>query len=167
MDRKMTALLALAAAAVGAYYLWPKKAAAEEQLPKLPEGGAPDVAATPPPAGGTASGTFTDPGSGATLVGPGTAIPPTTTVYMVKRGDTWSGIASRLLGDYRWWPALWIANRPNAKFANPDTLNPGDQIQLDARIPQSADKKSIFSMAAADLVWRKGGKRGASPLMSM
>lgn len=165
MDKKMQGLLVLAAAAVGAYFFWPKKASAEDKLPKLPEGGAADTAALPPPAGGTASGTFTDPGSGATLVGPGTPIPPTTTAYMVKRGDTWSGIASRLLGDYRWWPALWIANRPNPQFANPDMLNPGDQIQLDARIPQTADRAQVFAMAAADLVWRKGGKRGKNPLL--
>jgi len=161
MDKRMQALLALAAVAVGAYLFWPKKAAAEA----LPAGGAPDTAALPPPAGGTASGTFTDAATGVTLVGPGDAIPPTTTRYMVKRGDTWSGIASRLLGDYRWWPALWTANRADARFANPDMLNPGDQIQLDARIPQTADKKAVFAMASADIAWRKGGKRGKNPLL--
>ena len=163
MDRKMTALLALAAAAVGAYFLWPKKASALVG-PQLPSG---QPAAPLPPAGGTASGTFTDPGSGATLVGPGTPIPPTTTVYSVKRGESWSNIASRLLGDWRWWPVLWVANRANPKFSNPELINPGDQIQLDALIPQRADKASVFAMAAAHESWRKGGKRGPSPLTTM
>jgi nucleoid-associated protein YgaU len=163
MDKRMTALATLALGALGVYYFWPKKASAAE-MAKMPAG---EPAQPLPPAGGTASGTFTDPGSGATLVGPGTPIPPTTTLYRIARGDTWSGIASRLLSDWRWWPALWIANRANPQFANPELLNPGDQIQLDSRIPQTADKAQVFSMAAAHETWRRGGKRGPSPLLSM
>lgn len=175
MDKRLSGLLILALGAVGAYYLWPKAASAAEKKPepKLPAGGAPDTTAVPPPAGGTASGTFTDPGTGATLVGPSDPIPPTTTVYTIKRGESWSNVASRFFGDYRWWPALWFANRANPKYANPDVINPGDQIQLDVRIPQTADKAQVFSMASADLAWRKRGKRDKAgkktqnPLMSM
>ncbi len=175
MDKRLSGLLILALGAVGAYYLWPKAASAAEKKPepKLPAGGAPDTSAVPPAAGGSASGTFTDPGTGATLVGPSDPIPVTTTLSTIKRGESWSNVASRLLGDYRWWPAIWFANRANPKYANPEILNVGDQIQLDARIKETADKKAIFDLAAVDLAWRKRGKRDKAgkktqnPLMKM
>lgn len=45
------------------------------------------------------------------------------TIYVVERGDTLSGIAARLLGDERQWPAIFEANAGVARIAgraNPD-----------------------------------------------
>lgn len=74
--------------------------------------------------------------------------------YTVVRGDSWSKIAEKVYGDYRWWPALWDANRMGDKFTNPDALKVGEVITVPA-LPTSdaAFKGAVFNRAAAERAW--------------
>jgi nucleoid-associated protein YgaU len=51
--------------------------------------------------------------------------------YQVRRGDTWSSIARRELGDERRWPELYELNRK--AFPNPHRLRPGVRVKLPAK----------------------------------
>lgn len=111
MQRKLT-IAALSALAV--YLLWPKKAKAEARptapLPQptveVPELPPVTVRETAGPSEPIASGL----------------------AYSVKPGESWSNIAERTYGNYRWWPFLWDTNR--SKFPNPDKLAPGSSISI-------------------------------------
>lgn len=143
-DPKNLIMLALGIGVV-AYLLWPKKAKAEKKAP-------PAATPTPAPAaGGTEPvGSFRDPATGVVIEGPkgeiGVGI-----AYTVQRGESWSNIASRVFGDYRWWPFLWDYNRGNGtQFPNPDMLKVGDSISIPAATPADADyREAIFERALA------------------
>jgi nucleoid-associated protein YgaU len=53
-----------------------------------------------------------------------------TRTYIVKSGDTLSGIAESEMGDAKRWPELYAANK-EAVGKNPDLIHPG----LELRIP--------------------------------
>ncbi len=141
---KNVIMLALGIGVV-AYLLWPKKAKAEKKAP-------PAATPTPAPAaGGTEPvGSFRDPATGVVIEGPkgeiGVGI-----AYTVQRGESWSNIASRVFGDYRWWPFLWDYNRGNGtQFPNPDMLKVGDSISIPAATPaDAAYREAIFERALA------------------
>lgn len=141
---KNVIMLALGIGVV-AYLLWPKKAKAEKKAP-------PAATPTPAPAaGGTEPvGSFRDPATGVVIEGPkgdiGVGI-----AYTVQRGESWSNIASRVFGDYRWWPFLWDYNRGNGtQFPNPDMLKVGDSISIPAATPaDAAYRAAIFERALA------------------
>ena len=143
-DPKNLIMLALGIGVV-AYLLWPKKAKAEKKAP-------PAETPTPAPAaGGTEPvGSFRDPATGVVIEGPqgeiGVGI-----AYTVQRGESWSNIASRVFGDYRWWPFLWDFNRGNGtQFKNPDALSVGDAISIPAATPaDAAYREAIFERALA------------------
>lgn len=48
--------------------------------------------------------------------------------YVTKSGDTWQGVAARLLGDWREWPRLVAANG-----GDPATLPPGTILTVPER----------------------------------
>jgi nucleoid-associated protein YgaU len=54
-----------------------------------------------------------------------TAMQPPPRLYVVRRGDTLSGIAQRELGDASRWPEIFECNRE--VISNPDRISP-DQI---------------------------------------
>jgi hypothetical protein len=128
MDPTQLALL-IGGGALLAYFLWPKAAKADDEVP-VPKV---ESAEVPQAGGGQGSGgTFTDPATGAQLEGPSTSLAPTPK-YIVQKGENWSNIASRVYGDYRLWPFLWDWNRlkfPSKYQANPDLINVGDEIEL-------------------------------------
>lgn len=74
--------------------------------------------------------------------------------YTVKKGDSWSAIAEKTYGNYRWWPALWDANRTGDKFTNPDALKVGEVITVPA-LPTSneAFRTAVFARAEAERQW--------------
>ena len=51
-------------------------------------------------------------------------------VYVVKKGDTLSGIAAAELGDADRWPEIFTLNR--AVLTNPDLIVPGTVLVLPA-----------------------------------
>lgn len=138
-----TALYVALGVGLIAIMLWPKKSTAAT--------GAASKNATPAPkAGGSAVGTFTDPTTGVLIEGPSGQI-GVGIAYTVQRGESWSNIASRVFGDWRWWPFLWDMNRGNGtQFTNPDLLNVGDSISIPAATPASAAyQTAIFARANA------------------
>ena len=187
LDFKSPTLWAgLAALGLGAYFLFrPKKAAAlppkKEEKPAastaavVATGTAASVTEAAAIPAGSATGataevssattpqqTFVDPGSGVKVAGPSGTVGQDQK-RTVAKGESWSNIASRAYGDYRWWPYLWDANRGGAKFADPSMLRAGDEIVV-PKLPGDAEfKKAIFARAEADRKWEAGGKKGARP----
>jgi nucleoid-associated protein YgaU len=53
------------------------------------------------------------------------AVPPHDGEYVVRAGDTLSGIAARL---GMAWPALWTLNRD--RVADPDLIYPGQRLRV-------------------------------------
>lgn len=175
LDFKSPTLWAgLAALGIGAYFLFrPKKAAASTppMLPKDSSAAAADTSSVPAGAGTgadvTSAGsatvpTFTDPGSGVKVAGPAGTVGQDQK-RTVAKGESWSNIASRAYGDYRWWPYLWDANRMGAKFQDPGLLRVGDEITVPRLPSDAAFKAAIFARAEADRKWETGGKKGQRP----
>lgn len=135
-----------------AFLLWPKKAKAQTPAGADTKKDTP----TPAPAAGSTTtlpspGTpkFQDPATGTTIDGPSGKI-GAGTAYAIQKGESWSNIASRVFGDYRWWPFLWDYNRTAQTFQNPDKLNVGDSISIPASTPKDAAyQRRIFERAAA------------------
>lgn len=48
-------------------------------------------------------------------------------IYIVKAGDTLSGIARAHLGDAKRWPEI---ARLNTHIENPNVIQPGDELRL-------------------------------------
>lgn len=164
----MKKILALLGVGAAAYLLWMNVASAEEAKlddPTIPEGEKP--ALPPPPTAPQnppeSADTFTDPGSGQQLDGPsGTIIGGFT--YKVRRGESWSNIASRAYGDYRWWPALWGLNAD--RYADPERLLVGDMIVLPEQLDPAA-KEDAFRRARLHANWWRGGRVGRNPAVPM
>ena len=89
---------------------------------------------------------FRDPATGVAIEGPDTqlvapSVGAQDTIHNVQRGESWSNIASRTYGDFRWWPYLWDYNRAiSTQFTDPDKLNRGDSI----RIPPPPPMDPVF-----------------------
>ena len=50
--------------------------------------------------------------------------------YTVQPGDTLSSIAKRVYGDANEWPKIWKANQSGFKSSSPDTVYPGEKINI-------------------------------------
>jgi len=151
----MTSMLAIVAGlGVLAYLFWPKTAKAEKRVVPPPPGKKEEP--TPAPTAGSTSTvpgllpTFKDEATGVTIDGPSMPITPQAQTYTIKKGESWSNLASRSYGDFRWWPYLWDRNRGAGKFGEPDRLNVGDVIVLAPPPPNDpAFKALIFARANA------------------
>ena len=108
--------------------------------------------------------TFKDPATGVTLVGPSEPI-QTGVSYTVRRGESWSNIAARTYGDYRWWPFLWDANRTANRFTSPDSLAVGDVISIPSAPPASAEYRTAIFRRTTDHAnyWKRTAPRGQMP----
>ena len=74
--------------------------------------------------------------------------------YTIRAGDSWSKLAEKTYGDYRWWPALWDANRVGDKFMNPDKIRVGEVVLVPALpISDEVFKKLVFERAEAERAW--------------
>lgn len=167
--------------AVAAYLiLRPKTAKAQTRpaVPAAPPAPPPAPAlpqSVPSPAGGPVApaSTFNDPATGVKIEGPSTklAAPAPGTPDAIKtldRGESWSNIASRAYGDFRWWPYLWDHNRSGSnQFNNPDVLRRGDTIKIPQAPPADEGfKAAIFARAAAHRrYWlnKNAGRRVSMP----
>lgn len=95
-------------------------------------------------------------------VGPSAPIAPTPT-YTVKAGESWSNIAERVYGNYRWWPYLWDINvRTQPRFMNPDLLRTGDILEIPTGVPLKK-QAAVFLRAKTHADWWRGGRVGAMP----
>lgn len=148
--------LTLLAAGVATYVLWPKKAKAAEPQPAVaPIDTTPKVEPAPPlppaaPSPGnpsTAAFWAQPPPPGRETVGPTEPIASGTS-YTLKAGESWSNVAERTYGNFRWWPFLWDANRD--KYPNPDRLSAGpNTITIPAKSTLPFTKQSAY-FARAD-----------------
>ena len=162
---------ALAIGGLGALVYWfffSAKAAAKENVKSaaLPTGS--ETGGSVTTAVGVKPATFVDPGSNVAIAGPADPIVLSNDRHIVKAGESWSNIASRVYGDYRWWPALWDANRASGRFGNPGTLAVGDVIVV-PKLPLQSErfKKLVFDRAEVDRKWEvtkrtKGAKAAGS-----
>ena len=96
---------------------------------------------------------FADPATGALIDGPSTQIVVPSggqdTIRTVEKGESWSNMASRAYGDYRWWPYIWDHNRTlSVQFGDPDQLRRGDTVRIPPAPPMSqAFQAAIFERA--------------------
>jgi hypothetical protein len=147
-----------------AYWLFfsPKAAAKENaKSAALPTGS--ETGGSVTTAVGVKPATFVDPGSNVAIAGPAGPIVLSNDRHIVKAGESWSNLASRAYGDYRWWPALWDANRSLGRFGNPSTLAVGDVVVI-PKLPLESTrfKKLVFARAEVDRAWElKKLKKGA------
>lgn len=83
--------------------------------------------------------------------------------YTIQKGDSWSKIAEKTYGDYRWWPALWDANRVGARFMNPDMVRVGEVVVVPA-LPTSDEsfKNVVFARAEAEKNWAADKAKAAA-----
>lgn len=147
-----------------------KKAKAEEKGKELP-----DIVI--PVANAPTNTAKTDPATGVRVAGPSGSISTSggVTPYVVAKGESWSNIASRAYGDYRWWPAIWdmnyfpaLATGNEGPLANPDVLRVGTQITLlPAQSPVFANedyKAAIFERSDEHRNWWLNKlKKGSRP----
>lgn len=114
------------------------------------------------PTPGAASGTFKD-AAGNLLAGPSTpivvpAVGAADTLKTIDRDESWSNLAARAYGDYRWWPYLWDYNRTGStQYENPDSLLRGATIKIPAlpALSDAAFQAAIFKRALLHLdYWR-------------
>lgn len=156
--------------AVGYFFLRSKKAMAEAKGKQYPEVAIP-VANAP-----TAQ-KVEDPATGVAVAGPSGSIQTGSEPlsWTVRPGESWSNLASRAYGDYRWWPAIWDMNYFAAessgtqeKLARPDILAVGQQVMLPAvgsSIFSNENYKAvIFARADAHRDWWLNKlKKGSRP----
>ena len=112
--------------------------------------------------------TFSDPATGVAIAGPATPIQPAPS-YTVQPGESWSNIASRTYGDYRWWPFLWDRNRTPTMFVAPDDLRVSQTIVVSTAPPtDAAYQDAIFARAVAHRAWwlaaLKNGVKNVPPM---
>jgi nucleoid-associated protein YgaU len=170
MDKNQKLLLGVVGLGIVGYLLYSRRAGAST-LPAAPPAPAPGTLVAPPAAGGGLPSpsveAFRDPATGATLVGPSTPIAAPAagtpdTIRTVERDESWTNLASRAYGDYRWWPYLWDHNRAlSNSFGNPDLIRRGDQIRIPASPPSNAQyKAAVFARAEAHRRYWQGRQRG-------
>lgn len=156
MDKKKLAILGLGAVVLY-FILRPKTAKAAT----ISSGETPVT----PPTNAPTNEKLVDPSTGAVLAGPSTPI-ASGQKYTVEKGESWSNIASRVYGDFRWWPWLWDTNRSANRFTNPDVLAVGAVIDLPVAPPvDPAYKSAIFARAKAHLDYWKSKK--TNPRLAM
>lgn len=175
-DEQKRLLIYGGAAAAIAFIIFRARKASAAELPGIPAKALEPQAVITPAAGGglptpgPKSGTFKD-GAGNLLTGPSTplvapAASAADTLHTVQNGESWSNIAARAYGDYRWWPFLWDYNRTaSTQLANPDKLLRGTSIKIPS-LPSMADsafQSAIFDRALKHLAyWKCRARRGAS-----
>jgi len=176
MEKNQKLLIGAIGLGIVAYMLYSRRASADTRL-TAPAAPPPGTLVAPPAAeGGMPSPkveAFRDQATGATLVGPSTPINApaagtSDTIRTVEKDESWTNIASRAYGDYRWWPYLWDHNRAlSNSFGNPDLIRRGDQIRIPSAPPANAQyKAAVFARAEAHRrYWqgRKAGMRGSMP----
>lgn len=140
----------LAAATGLGYYLYSQQADAADQDNLPPVQPAPVADQT----GVTTNvPTFADPATGVAIAGPSTSIQPTPS-YTVQPNESWSNIASRVYGDYQWWPFLWDRNRTPTRYLTPDNFQVNDTISLPTAPPMDPGyQAAIFARALAHRAW--------------
>jgi hypothetical protein len=149
------------AAVIAFIFLKSRKASA------LPPGAStkPEVVAVPAAGGGMPApsvGTFKDE-AGNLLVGPSTPITTPAagaadTLKTIDRDESWSNLAARAYGDYRWWPFLWDYNRSGStQFENPDKLLRGVTVKIPSlpKLSDSGFQSAIFRRAQLHLDYWK------------
>jgi nucleoid-associated protein YgaU len=84
-----------------------------------------DTNRTPPkPPGGRPDFSNVQSGSSSTAPSP----PGTESTYVVRKGDTLSGIAKHHYGDAGKWPKIFEANRD--QIDDPDLIHPGQKLRI-------------------------------------
>lgn len=173
MDKKKLVVVLAALGAVGVMFFWPKKARAQEaavippQPPPTPEPeAAPALPPAPPSTGNPAKVEYwaQKPPPGRETVGPTEPI-NSGTAYIIKAGESWSNIAERTYGDYRWWPYLWDMNR--AQYPDYTKVKGGNSITIPSKSGLPVEKRAAyFARAEAERkAWidhKKAGKFGKS-----
>lgn len=91
---------------------------------------------------------------------------PSYQTRVIKRGDSWGGLAKEILKDYRWWPFIWDFNRVAnpTDFTNPDSMKLG----LTIFVPRGTEdvlsnekyKKAVFARAQAHADWWRNKMAG-------
>ena len=147
---------ALAAVGHGVFF-WSRKKSAS--VAKLKDVSTPTGDETGADTAGGATGVIQDPGTGVPVVGPAGALAPVAS-YVVQKGESWANIASRTYGDFRWWPALWDANRTGGtQYKDPSLLRVGDTIKIPDLPSDAAFKAAIFARATVDREWELAKKQ--------
>ena len=174
-DEQKKLLIFGGAAAAIAFIIFRVRKASAAELPGIPKAALEPQAVITPAAGGglptpgPKSGTFKD-AAGNLLTGPSTPLvapaeSAADTLHTVQNGESWSNIAARAYGDYRWWPFLWDYNRTaSTQFDSPDKLLRGASIKIPS-LPSMADssfQSAIFARALKHLdYWKCRGRRGS------
>jgi hypothetical protein len=170
-QQKKYGLIGAGVVLIGWVLFRPKKASAQELPPQV------NINVLPVPAAGggmpnSTSATFTDAATGTVIAGPSTPLvaPAATatadTAHTVERNESWSNLASRAYGDYRWWPYLWDYNSSGStQFSDPDGLKRGASIKIPPMPPADTNfKNAIFSRAESHRAyWVNKAKRGSRP----
>lgn len=173
------ALALVAGVGILAYLFWPKKAKAATLSRRAAEAQAEldELVRQPVVGGGMPGGdleTFRDPSTGVVIAGPSMGITPPPAgaqdgTKVLEKDESWSNLASRAYGDYRWWPYLWDYNRSSStQFPDPDLLRRGTTVKIPAAPPGVATfKVAIFDRARLHReYWLcKAGPSGASCVM--
>ncbi len=86
------------------------------------------------------------------------AEPSAPIVYVIKPGDTLSGISERFVNDPKYWPNLWAEN---GQITNPNFIYPGQKLSIslpgsrtilpDDATPAAMQKKMAAAPAGAEL----------------
>lgn len=174
MDKRKLVLALAALGITGVVLFWPKKSKAAEvvaptpkpvDLPPQPE---PPVALppAPPSTGNPAKVEYwaQKPPPGRETVGPTETI-PSGTMYTIKAGESWSNLAERTYGDYRWWPFLWDKNRE--QYPDYTKVRAGNTVTIPAKSSLPLEKRAAyFARAEAEkqawIAHKKAGKFGKS-----
>lgn len=82
-------------------------------------------------------------------------------LYTVIAGETLSGIAAKLFGDYRWWTRIFDLNAA-AIGPNPDAISAGLMLRVPADM-NGVDATPYFQRAEIHRQWWASGHKGSMP----
>ena len=163
-DKQKFLIIGGGVALIGYILLRSKKAKAEEVVKVSPD----EIVPVPAAGGGLPTpevGARKD-ASGVVIAGPSTEIVVVGEVKMhtVERDESWTNLASRAYGDFRYWPFLWDYNRSEStQFNDPDRLIRGATLKIPA-LPALTPAQKAELFKRADLhraYWRckaRGGR---------